>query len=234
MIPDSTMGLRRTRPSASDDVLRLCETAVRTEACGAEFPELLGWVKSIETKDPYTAGHCERVARYASRLAAVIGFEGRDLAWFAIGALLHDVGKTAVPSAVLTKCGPLTPEEWSLMRDHTVHGDRIAMELDLPWEIRPMVRSHHERWDGSGYPDRLRGVEIPLTARVLCIADVYDALTSTRCYRPAIPCEAALRVMESETGAVLDPGLFHLFRSARCYADDAPDPRAPARLAEIA
>ena len=169
------------------------------------------WAESIEAKDEYTAGHCERVSDYACMLAEAIGFEGRDLTWFRMGAYLHDVGKTAVPADFLNNPGRLTDEEWELMRKHTTVGDNIVAELQFPWDIRPMVRNHHERWDGTGYPDSMAGEEIPVTARVLCVADVYDALTTARSYRPALSMEEALRIMKRDAGKILDPALFDLF-----------------------
>ncbi|MDP9348917.1 MAG: tetratricopeptide repeat protein, partial [Gemmatimonadota bacterium] len=108
------------------------------------------WGESIESKDRYTAGHCQRVADYACMLAEAVGFAGRDLVWFRMGAFLHDVGKIETPEEVLNKPGKLNPEEWAVMQAHTVEGDRIVAELNFPWDIRPIVRSHHERWDGSG------------------------------------------------------------------------------------
>ncbi len=170
------------------------------------------WAESIESVDRYTVGHCRRVADYASRLAEAIGFAGRDLVWIRMGAFLHDVGKTAVSAAVLNKAGPLEPAEWDQMRLHPVAGEKIVAELDFPWDVRPLVRSHHEHWDGSGYPDGLRGEEIPLLARVLCIADVFDALTSHRSYRGAMARDQALRTMQEEAGRTLDPDLFATFR----------------------
>jgi putative nucleotidyltransferase with HDIG domain len=169
------------------------------------------WGESIESVDHYTAGHCERVAEYAGRLAEAVGFRGRDLAWIRMGAFLHDVGKTAVPAQILNKRGPLTAEEWEVMRAHTLAGDRIVAEMDFPWDIRPIVRNHHEHWDGSGYPDGLAGEAIPLTARILCIADCFDALTTERSYRPALPPDRALAEMSADAGRVLDPRLFETF-----------------------
>lgn len=171
------------------------------------------WAESIESKDRYTAGHCQRVADYACMLAAEVGFTGRDLTWFRMGAFLHDVGKTAVDVAVLNKPGALTDEEWEQMRRHTTVGDQIVAEMDFPWDIRPIVRNHHERWDGTGYPDKLAGEDIPLTARILCVADVYDALTSARSYRPALSQDDALRIMQRDSGRLVDPQLFEIFRS---------------------
>jgi putative nucleotidyltransferase with HDIG domain len=185
------------------------------------------WGESIEAKDRYTAGHCERVARYTCMLAEALGFSGRELNWMRMGAFLHDVGKTVVPEDVLNKPGKLTSEEWELMKSHTTAGHEIVMGLDFPWEIGPIVRNHHERWDGSGYPDGLAGEAIPLTARILCIADVYDALTTTRSYRPALSQDDALQLMESEAGRGLDPDLFRIFRQLVEAEEAAPEDRAP-------
>ncbi|MBX6364503.1 MAG: tetratricopeptide repeat protein [Gemmatimonadetes bacterium] len=170
------------------------------------------WGESIDAKDAYTAGHCNRVADYACALAAAVGFAGRDLTWLRMGAFLHDVGKTAVPLDILNKPGKLTDEEWEQMRAHTTAGDEIVRGLSFPWDIRPVVRSHHERWDGRGYPDGLAGEEIPLTARILCVADVFDALTTARSYRRAFSRAEALAVMRREAGAVCQPELFELFQ----------------------
>jgi putative nucleotidyltransferase with HDIG domain len=170
------------------------------------------WGESIESKDRYTAGHCERVADYACMLAASLGFQGRDLTWIRMGGFLHDVGKIAVPAEILNKPGRLSPEEFDVMKSHTTAGDEIIAPLNFPYDIRPLVRNHHERWDGKGYPDGLAGEAIPLVARILCVADVYDALTTARSYRPALPAHEALRIMEREAGTGLDPRIFGVFR----------------------
>ena len=176
------------------------------------------WGESIESKDLYTAGHCGRVADYACLLAEAVGFKGRDLNWIRMGGFLHDVGKTGVPTEVLNKPGKLTDEEFDQMKRHTVLGDAIISETPFPWDIRPIVRNHHERWDGTGYPDRLKGEEIPLTARILCVADVYDALTTARSYRAALTQEEALAIMDKESGKTVDPQLYALFRQLIvCY-----------------
>lgn len=183
----------------------------RLEATYLEVVER--WGASIEAKDEYTAGHCERVAEYACMLASAVGYTGRDLNWFRMGGFLHDVGKTVVPAAVLNKPGKLTEEEWAVMKSHTTVGDRIVRELNFPWDIAPLVRSHHERWDGRGYPDGLAGTAIPLSARILCVADVYDALTTARSYRGALPHVEAMGIMERDSGTAFDPELLALFRS---------------------
>jgi putative nucleotidyltransferase with HDIG domain len=169
------------------------------------------WGESIEAKDRYTGGHCQRVADYACRIAERIGLPEREMVWFRMGAFLHDVGKTEIPEAILNKPGRLTDEERLLMERHTVLGDEILSPIEFPWDIRPMVRSHHERWDGRGYPDGLYGEGIPLTARILRIADVFDALTTTRSYREPLSADQAFQIMENDHGAY-DPELFELFR----------------------
>jgi putative nucleotidyltransferase with HDIG domain len=169
------------------------------------------WAESIDAKDPYTAGHCSRVADLACRLAENCGFQGRELTWFRMGGFLHDVGKTEVPLEILNKPGKLTDDEWVAMKNHTVAGAEIVEKLNFPWEILPIVRSHHERWNGTGYPDGLAGEDIPFTARILCVADVYDALTTARSYRPAMSREEALQIMERDSGIGLDPDLFARF-----------------------
>ena len=188
------------------------------------------WGASIEAKDAYTAGHCERVADYACLLAEAMGFSGRDLTWFRMGGFLHDVGKTAVPAEVLNKPGKLTDEEWAVMKSHTTVGFDIVRDLKFPWDIAPLVRSHHERWDGRGYPDGLAGEEIPLAARILCVADVYDALTTARSYRGALSHDEAMGIMDRDSGTAFDPELFTLFRSlieARRLQE--PNPRSTRR-----
>jgi putative nucleotidyltransferase with HDIG domain len=170
------------------------------------------WGESIESKDRYTAGHCGRVADYACLLAEAAGFRGRDLVWIRMGAFLHDVGKTAVPEEILNKPGPLDEAEWVVMRRHSTVGDEIVGELDFPFDIRGAVRGHHERWNAGGYPDGLEGEAIPLTARILSVVDTYDALTTTRAYRPAYTHEEALRIMDGLAGHGLDPALYRLFR----------------------
>lgn len=170
------------------------------------------WATStIETKDSYTVGHSTRVADLTRRLGAAMGFRGHRLSWLHVGALLHDMGKMIVPPSVLAKPGPLTSCEWDVMRRHTTVGDDIVRSLNLPWMVAPMARSHHERFDGRGYPDGLRADEIPLEARILSVADVYDALTSQRSYRGEFRPEKAMEIMRSEAGKHLDPECMEVF-----------------------
>ena len=187
------------------------------------------WGESIESKDSYTQGHCSRVAEYACKLAEMAGFPPDEMMWFRMGALLHDVGKVSVPLDILTKPGRLDDSEWSVMASHPVFGVELLEGVEFPWDLRPMIRHHHERWDGSGYPDKIAGEKIPLEARILTIADVYDALTTTRSYRAAFSHDKAMDVMVSELGRTLDPSLFAVF--AR---DVAPGIRGPARELQAA
>ena len=170
------------------------------------------WGESIESKDIYTQGHCVRVATVSCALAELAGFDSATLFWFRIGALLHDVGKLIVPVEVLNKPGRLDEDEWRIMKRHPEAGVELLAGIEFPWDIRPMVRNHHERWDGCGYPDRLAGKAIPLSARILCIADVYDALTTTRSYRKGFDHEQAVAVMsENNATGHFDPEMFDLF-----------------------
>jgi putative nucleotidyltransferase with HDIG domain len=169
------------------------------------------WGESIESKDMYTQGHCVRVADLACNLWMRVQDNDTSLFWFRIGALLHDVGKLMVPAEVLNKPGQLTEEEWTLVRGHPSAGVALLADIEFPWDVRPIVESHHERWDGRGYPHGLAGEEIPLTARVLCVADVYDALTSQRSYKRAFTHEEAMVLMREDVGRQFDPFLFAEF-----------------------
>ena len=161
--------------------------------------------RTVEAKDPYTSGHTERVADIALVLAAELGFDESRLPAINVGAIIHDIGKIGVPDAILLKPGPLDPDEFAEMRRHPEVSSYIVGELDLPVEVKQMVRSHHERYDGKGYPDRLAGENIPLAARILTVADALDAMTSDRPYRRALPLEVALTEIRSKRGTQFCP-----------------------------
>jgi putative nucleotidyltransferase with HDIG domain len=146
----------------------------------------------MESTDRYTFGHCERVAEYAVALARVLGLNETEITTVRLGAYLHDLGKVHVPSAILNKAGNLEAEELAVIREHPSWGVTLLSAVALPWDVEPMVRWHHERCDGSGYPDGLCGEEIPLAAQIIGIVDTFDALTTTRSYRPAGSTEQAL------------------------------------------
>jgi putative nucleotidyltransferase with HDIG domain len=161
--------------------------------------------RTIEAKDPYTGGHTERVARIACLLAEEMGFSPEDVRAVNVGAVIHDIGKIGVPDRVLLKPGNLQPDELAHIRRHPEISSYILADLDLPAIVKQMVRSHHERFGGGGYPDGLAGEEIPLAARILTVADALDAMTSDRPYRTARPLGEALDEITARSGEQFCP-----------------------------
>jgi putative two-component system response regulator len=165
---------------------------------------------TIEAKDPYTEGHCDRLSKYSVALGEKLGLPQDLRLALRRGGLIHDIGKLAVPESILLKPGPLTPEERKIMEQHTIEGERICMPLRSFRNVLPIIRHHHEKQDGSGYPDGLKGSQVPLTARILQITDIYDALTTDRPYRKALSTEKAFAIMREEVkrgwwdGSILD------------------------------
>ena len=166
---------------------------------------VLALANAVEARDAYTGKHAERVASYGLRIAHAAGVPVDPQVEF--GFLLHDVGKVGVPDAILFKPGPLTPEEYGLMSAHPTIGWEILRHVDFLGEAKEVVRHHHERWDGKGYPDRLTGDDIPVQARVFAVADTLDALTTDRPYRPATGWSEAREVIRSEAGSQFDPAI---------------------------
>jgi putative two-component system response regulator len=160
---------------------------------------IMGMGATIEARDPSTNGHCQRLAHYATRLGREINLDESDLAALARGGFLHDIGKIAVPDAVLLKDGELDPHESRVMRKHPLVGDNLCAGLRSLNKVRPIVRHHHERLDGTGYPDGLRSSEVPLLAQVVGVVDVFDALTTDRPYRAARPADVALQILADES-----------------------------------
>ena len=172
---------------------------------------LLGLAEAIEAKDPYTKGHCGRTAVFAMALGREAKLAEADLEQLEIGSFLHDIGKIGVRDAVLTKPGALDETEWTHMRIHPLVGAQIASQLDMLRPIVPCIRNHHERWAGGGYPDNLSGEEIPLIARIVCLADAYDAMATDRPYKSAIPIEECKAILRRQAGPQFDPELVELF-----------------------
>jgi putative nucleotidyltransferase with HDIG domain len=188
------------------------ETRRRLGELEAKFLEIVAeWGASIESKDNYTSGHCDRVADYACTLARMAGLDHETLFWFRAGALLHDVGKLIVPSSILNKPGPLSAEERALMERHPAAGEKMLAGIEFPWDVKPMIRHHHERWDGTGYPDRLAGEQIPLGARIIFVADAFDAMTSERVYRKPLSERDAVAELERCAGTQFDPAVVDAF-----------------------
>jgi putative two-component system response regulator len=159
---------------------------------------LFSMARAIEAKDSYTQGHVERVAHLAVRLGEHMGLSADEKDSLRKGGVLHDIGKIGVPDKILNKAGPLTSEERLIIRMHPMQGAKICEKLKTMRGAIPVIRHHHEKMDGSGYPDRLSGQEIPLLARVLTIVDIYDALTTTRSYRKRLPHEVAMEILWEE------------------------------------
>jgi putative two-component system response regulator len=170
----------------------------RTDELECAESVLFTLARSIEGKDPYTHGHCERLADYSARLGEHLGLQEDQLVALRRAGVVHDIGKIAVPDAILLKPSSLTPSEWKLIQDHPIIGERICAPLRSFRYVLPIIRHHHEKFDGSGYPDGLRGEAIPITARVLQVVDVYDALTTNRPYKRAFSITDALQTMKEE------------------------------------
>jgi putative two-component system response regulator len=189
-----------------------CLVAERTEELSQSYDDtLLGWAKALELRERETAGHSRRVVTLTLLLAEAIGISPEERVHIHRGALLHDIGKMGIPDSILMKPASLTEEEWVAMRQHPVyayellrHIKFLAPALDIPY-------SHHERWDGSGYPCGLIGEQIPLAARVFALADVWDALTSSRPYRAALTPEATMLYIQKQAGKHFDPNLTEIF-----------------------
>jgi len=156
--------------------------------------------RTVEARDPDTSDHCERLAQVSVRLGRCMGLDEDDLTALRRGGYLHDLGKVGIPDSVLLKPGPLTEDEWIIMKRHVEIGVQICAPLRSLRPVLPLIRHHHERFDGSGYPDGLAGEEVPLLARIFQVVDVYDALTNDRCYRKALSRDKALEIMADETG----------------------------------
>jgi cyclic di-GMP phosphodiesterase len=184
--------------------LRLRHALDRMDAAHAAVAAL---ANAVEAKDPVTERHCQRLANLAARVGAHAGLDAGELESLAYGALLHDVGKIGVPEAILTKSGPLNEDEWALMRRHPEIGERICAPLAPARTFAPIVRHHHERWDGRGYPDGLRGEAIPIGARIVGLVDAFDALTHDRPYRHGASTSAAIDVLWREAGHHFDRDL---------------------------
>lgn len=172
-----------------------------------------GVIATLELKDPYTRGHSERVAEYAMSLAKATGkVKESELHYFYYACLLHDIGKVNIPDNILAKHGKLTDEEYEVIKTHPVVGAKAIEDVKGIADNIAVVSHHHERWDGKGYPDGLVGEETPLVARITAVADAFDAMTSTRSYRPALPFEEAyIRILDGK-GSQFDPELVEVFK----------------------
>ncbi|OHB76191.1 MAG: hypothetical protein A2Z34_05740 [Planctomycetes bacterium RBG_16_59_8] len=178
----------------------------------------------VEARDPYTGGHCERLSHYAVDLGKRVGLTERELRTVRLGGLLHDLGKIAVPDNILLKPGPLTDDEWLVIRRHPGRGKDLCDPLKSFGEIALIIRHHHEKWNGSGYPDGLKGEGIPINARIVGIVDAFDALRTRRSYKPSFPLEETMRILRDETEKGLwDPDLMNHFTTMTSALPGATD-----------
>jgi HD-GYP domain-containing protein (c-di-GMP phosphodiesterase class II) len=203
-------------PFRQDDVSRLdvlatfarnahsrIQLATRLEAHYTETIEAL--VSALEARDPYTQAHAGRIRDTASALALAMQLRPEDKRAVRLGSILHDVGKIGISDAILLKPGPLTDEEWAIMRSHPLIGERMLNGIDFLTPALPVIRHHHERWDGGGYPDSIAGEDIPIGARIVAVCDAFDAMTSDRPYRAALPLEVACEELRRDAGKQFDP-----------------------------
>ncbi len=167
--------------------------------------------RAVEAKDSYTEGHLQRLARYAVAIGERLGLSGDEITALRHGALLHDVGKVGVDELIIRKGGPLTPAEYRVMQQHTLIGERIVQPLRMGTAVGPIVRYHHERWDGRGYPDGLARESIPLCARIVAVADAFDAMTTVRPYNRVLSNDEAAERLRAGAGVYWDPTVVAIF-----------------------
>ncbi len=178
----------------------------------------LALATAVESRDPAIEGHLHRMAHYAPQLGQTLGVDQHQLRLLKCGGILHDIGKLGVSEAILSKPGPLTEAEWQEMRQHPIIGERICAPLKFLREIGPIIRHHHQRWDGEGYPDSLSGEEIPLLARVISVVDAFDAMSFDRPYRKALPPDEVVRRLSDGAGTQWDPEITQaLLDLVRCH-----------------
>ena len=166
---------------------------------------------ALELRDKETAGHCERVAMLSLNLGVVLGLAEQDLIFLRAGALLHDLGKLGISDSILLKPEPLTDQEWLIMKQHPILGANLLRPILGMQDIVPILISHHEKWDGTGYPDRLVGEKIPYLARICAITEAFDSLVSDLVYRPGLPIPQALHLLKQDSGKAFDPSILQVF-----------------------
>lgn len=213
-----------------DRLARQTELAIRSvrqreSLASFAFETALALTEAIESRDPYTGGHCRRLAEHAAILAGKLALPPREIEVVRLGAALHDMGKIVVPDSILKKPDKLTPEEYAIVKQHCYSGGQICKRVGFLMNAYPIVYHHHERWDGQGYPDGLKGERIPLGARIVSVIDAFDAMTSDRPYRQAMPLGAALEILKDGAGRQWDPTVISVFVQTteiheKLHADD--------------
>jgi len=178
---------------------------------GNLFSTLYAFVEAIEARDPYTKEHSTRVTSYAVSIARAIGCSQDKIDVLNVSGNLHDIGKIGIPDSILLKPGRLTDGEYEIIKRHPIIGSNIIGHFNMWTDEQRIVKHHHERWDGNGYPDKLKGEEIPFLSRIMSVADVYDALTSDRSYRKRLQEDVAVRIIRENAGSQFDPEIADVF-----------------------
>jgi HD-GYP domain-containing protein (c-di-GMP phosphodiesterase class II) len=197
--------LARLERMAQQTELAIRSVRQRESLASLAFETALTLTEAIESRDPYTGDHCRRLAEYAVVIAGELALPPKDIEVIRLGAALHDMGKIVVPDSILKKPDKLTPDEYTIIKQHCYSGGQICKRVGFLMNAYPVVYHHHERWDGKGYPDGLNGERIPLGARIVSVVDAYDAMTSDRPYRSAMPYEAAISILKDGAGSQWDP-----------------------------
>jgi len=203
------------KPFEEEELLARVKTSVQVKKLHDQLEDtesiLFTLANVIEVKDEYTDNHLKRMAQYSERLAQLAGLSPTDQRFVRFGGILHDIGKVGISDMILLKPGKLTPQEYDKIKEHSVIGEQIVQPMRFGKQVGPIVRSHHERWDSGGYPDGLKGEDIPIGARIITICDTFDAMTSDRPYRKAIPADVALEEIKTHAGTQFDPNLVKIF-----------------------
>jgi HD-GYP domain-containing protein (c-di-GMP phosphodiesterase class II) len=194
------------------------------------FETALALTEAIESRDPYTGDHCRRLAEHAGVIAQKLLLPPREIEIVRLGAALHDMGKIVVPDSVLKKPGKLTPDEYTVIKQHCYSGGQICKRVGFLMDAYPIVYHHHERWDGKGYPDGVKGESIPLGARIVAVVDAFDAMTTTRPYRDAMPHEAAIAILRDGVGKQWDPNVMSVLMDAIAHSEISADLDHPGGL----
>jgi putative nucleotidyltransferase with HDIG domain len=201
--------------SAVQSRLMRADEMMLSQLKAAYKASLRALANAIEARDPYTRDHVDRVNAYAQAMAKDLGWDDERREMLEFGAILHDIGKIQVFESILRKTGPLVAKEWKDMRQHSTVGAKMIEDIPFLAPAVPMVLHHHERWDGTGYPDKLAGDQIPEEARLLAVVDAFDAMTSDRPYRAAIDFDTAYKLVVAESGKQFDPAMVESFK--RCW-----------------
>jgi diguanylate cyclase (GGDEF)-like protein len=234
LLSQATVALVEAKAGGGDAVRRAAApTAQMATAQRSSFDVHQGLVRAVDAKDRYTKRHTDDVARFALFLADRMGLDEELLRTIRIAGLLHDVGKIGIPDAILRKPGPLSAEEYAIVKQHVALGDAIVRDLPDLDLVRAGIRGHHERWDGRGYLQGLAGESIPVVARLLAVGDAFSAMTTTRPYRKALSVAEALHRLEDAAGSQLDPSLVRVFVEGIETAVDAPIPEVATRKVRV-